>query len=68
MSRPTFRVDVRKLRKGPLLEIVIELIGMYKFVHGIILDILVHPRIENVSFVVVFPTADGGYLSVLVSG
>ncbi|KAI7205912.1 hypothetical protein KC324_g38 [Hortaea werneckii] len=49
--------------KGEL--IAVELVCMYQFVHCIVLDILVHPSIDDVRFIVIFPAADKRYQPML---
>lgn len=49
------RVDVAELRESALFKIVVELAGMDKLVHRVLLDILVHPSINDISLVVVLP-------------
>lgn len=48
-------VDVTECRQGASLEIRVELICVHELVHGIVLDPLVHPGINDISLVVVLP-------------
>lgn len=51
----TLGVDVGESWQGSLLKVGVELVGVDDLAHGILLDPLVHPRIDNVGLVVVLP-------------
>lgn len=49
------RVDVGERRQSSLLEVFIELVGMDELGHGVLLDPLVHPGVDDIGLVVVLP-------------